>query len=106
LRLKAGRASDGLRALGAGFELEAYLAAGVSYQKGPKAPPGLIGDESWKQIGTPPSEQLDHLFRRDLLLQNDLSRAEVAGFCAANGVFADVGQPLQIDAGMTFRTIA
>src|SRR5690606_14957561 len=99
-----------LRALGAGLgrswlELEADLAIGAAHQIGLELAPGPHGDEAGKEVGPAFGEQLAHLLRRDLLLQDDLPRREVAAALRADRTLADVLQAVLEHARAALREI-
>src|SRR5690606_40088880 len=67
--------------------------------------PGPHGDEAGKEVGPAFGEQLAHLLRRDLLLQDDLPRREVAAALRADRTLADVLQAVLEHARAALREI-
>src|SRR5689334_18846061 len=88
------------------FELEADLAVFSAHQEGLEWPAGTLRDEAWQQVGLAFVEQLGHLFRQDLLLQDDAAGAEVASLWLGYLVFADIGQAHFVYAAAAFRARA
>ena len=62
----------------------------------------LLADELMQQIGLAVFQQLCHLFRFDVALQDDLAGAEVAGAWLRGGFFAQVGHAVGVNIAAAF----
>src|SRR5476649_2230158 len=80
------------------LELEADLAVLALDQKRLERPTRALRDKARHQVRLAVVEQLDHLFRQNLLLQDDAAAAEVAGLRLGDAVFAHIGQAHFVDA--------
>src|SRR5690606_22677412 len=83
---RLGRGPAGLA--GARLELEADLAVRLAHQESLELAMGAAGHEAVEQVGAAVRQQLVHLLARDLLLQDDLARPEIAGLVRAYRLFA------------------
>src|SRR5690606_34836901 len=92
--------------LGGRREFEADLAVVLLVQVGLELAIGAAGDEAVEEVGLALAEQLLDLVGGDLLLQDHLAGAEVAGLVGTDGFLADIVHAVLEDLVRTLGAVA